>query len=319
MDQDERDALLARVADLEARLAALEGSQVGTLAHEPGPVDGPGVGSTANWTRRALLLGGVGAAVGAAASVGGATPAAASGAMIYGAINNALGQFTTLRNDHAEFNFVGYNTTTGAAIVGQGTDGFGVVAASTRGPALRVYPEMAGIPPGDAHTVGSVAMLTSGELWVCVAAGTPGTWRMLASPASTGAYVPIAPVRVYDSRLLTPDRGARVFQNGNRVISVRDSRDPITGAVRDANIVPQGTVAVTVNLTVADVTGAGYLGVSLGNALTFTSSVINWNGDGQNLANGLTLPLDVNREIKVWARNGSAHVIVDVTGYFRGS
>jgi hypothetical protein len=47
---------------------------------------------------------------------------------------------------------------------------------------------------------GSLFVTTGGETWLCVQSSTPGTWRLLASPASAGGYVAITPVRVYDSR-----------------------------------------------------------------------------------------------------------------------
>ena len=40
-----------------------------------------------------------------------------------------------------------------------------------------------------------------GNLWFCVADGTPGTWRQLSGAATSGQlHVLAGPVRVYDSR-----------------------------------------------------------------------------------------------------------------------
>lgn len=67
----------------------------------------------------------------------------------------------------------------------------------------------------NAHQVGELYEDETGVLWTCVAAGTPGTWREIAGPASAGAFHAIAPQRVYDSR---PDRA--LVPGTDRVISV---------------------------------------------------------------------------------------------------
>lgn len=67
------DEVLARVAALEAQVAGLRAGPTGPSSEKSGPS-----GGSSGWTRRALLVGGLGAAVGAAASVSGARPAQAA-------------------------------------------------------------------------------------------------------------------------------------------------------------------------------------------------------------------------------------------------
>ena len=47
------------------------------------------------------------------------------------------------------------------------------------------------------------------------------------------------------------------------------------------------------------------------------ASAINFNGTA-DIANAATVAIDANREIKVWGGDqaGSAHIIIDVTGYY---
>lgn len=131
-------------------------------------------------------------------------------------------------------------------------------------------------------------------------------------------FTPIEPARVYDSRVpaYAPNDGL-MAPNTNRVVSVKDGRDA-AGAVVAADLVPEGAVAVSVNVTVASPTGPNFLSVVPGDAVAFTASTINWPG-GFDAANGATVKLDAARQLKVFCGDqaGSTHVIVDVTGYYR--
>jgi hypothetical protein len=134
----------------------------------------------------------------------------------------------------------------------------------------------------------------------------------------TLAFTPIDPARVYDSRIAgyAPNNGL-MAPNTNRVVPVRDGRNA-AGAVVAANVVPEGAVAVAINVTVASPTGPNFLSVVPGDAAGFTASTINWPG-GFDAANGAIVKLDGSRQLKVFCGDqaGSTHVIVDVTGYYR--
>ena len=57
-----------------------------------------------------------------------------------------------------------------------------------------------------------------------------------------------------------------------------------------------------------------------GDAASFTTSTINWDGPGKSLANGGTVKLDANRQVKVFCSDpaavSSTEFIIDVTGYY---
>ena len=102
----------------------------------------------------------------------------------------------------------------------------------------------------DAHLVGELENV-DGDLWWCVVAGTPGTWRKISGPTVAGAFHAVTPGRVYDSRNTLPSPGP-LSAGGHRTVSVADRRDAnlTTGAVVQADFVPSGATAVSANVTI---------------------------------------------------------------------
>jgi hypothetical protein len=68
------------------------------------------------------------------------------------------------------------------------------------------------------------------SLWVCVAGGTPGTWRKLAGSNTTGSLQLLStPVRVYDSRpAFAPATGPKspLVGGSPRTIDLKLNRGP---------------------------------------------------------------------------------------------
>lgn len=134
---DQRQQVADQQQRLEALMEALGGGHgVATLAQAvPGISSAaePQVAASGSWTRRALLLGGAGAAVGAAASVAGAgAAAAATGNMQFGATNNS-GDSRTLLFSSAVLTFEAYNTANNTAIFGSTGNASAIVGNSTTG------------------------------------------------------------------------------------------------------------------------------------------------------------------------------------------
>jgi hypothetical protein len=105
--------------------------------------------------------------------------------------------------------------------------------------------------------------------------------------------------------------------NSNRVISVKDAHNS-AGGVSAANVVPAGATAVTFNLTVTGTTDSNFVSVVPGGATAFTASTLNWTGAGLSVANGGVCKLDASRQLKIFMGDqaGSAHIILDITGYY---
>ncbi len=168
----------------------------------------------------------------------------------------------------------------------------------------------------DVHQAGEVESI-DGDLWFCVASGTPGTWRKLTGLAAGGAFHPFPPTRVYDSR--NSGTGGPLVASTNRTVSVKDGLDVTTGAVRYPDVVPAGATAITANVTVVGTAGAGFLAVNPGGATVVEAATVNWYTDGQVLNNGVNLTLDANRRLTVIAGGSTgaqADFVIDVTGYY---
>ena len=170
---------------------------------------------------------------------------------------------------------------------------------------------------GATYQTRDIVVDSAGVIWFCVAGGTPGTWRMLSGPLTAGAFTPVTPARVYDSRLSTYALHGVLGSGQNRPISVANSFD-VNGTPVTANFVPIGATAVFANVTVVDTTGNGWLAINPGGTTAVSASSINWSASGQILANGISLTLNATRQITVVnGSSGSTNFIIDVLGYYR--
>ena len=170
---------------------------------------------------------------------------------------------------------------------------------------------------GGTYQTRDIVVDSAGDLWFCTSGGTPGTWRQLAGPATAGAFTPVTPARVYDSRKATYVQHGALGSGQNRTLSVANSYD-LNGALVTTNFVPAGATAVFANIVVVETVGDGWLAINPGGDTTVHAASINWSQSGQILANGITLTLDSNRQITV--NNGSAgstQFVIDITGYYR--
>ena len=323
-----------RIDELEARLAAQHTAPVAT-------------------TRRRLLgLAGAAVAGGAAGLVASGSASAATGAMQYGAPNNATTSTTSLTASLNGVTFSGLNTnvgTDGIGLLGQGVgDGTGVKAVMTSPTefAIGVWSEVQGTGglavaanggraqlglfgdvvnplttlPAVMHYEGEIAYTLSNELIVCVANGTPGTWRRLASTTTAGAFSAIAPARVYDSRKALPGPQSPLATGASRTIFVCDQRNTGSGVVLAAGVVPLGATAIAYNLTVVNTVGSnGFLAVNEGGNVVVGASAINWFASGQSLANASVVKLNASRQITIICGGTatSCDFIVDVVGFYR--
>lgn len=169
----------------------------------------------------------------------------------------------------------------------------------------------------NAHARGEIDTDTNGDLWLCTVAGSPGTWRKIAGPASAGAYHAVSPGRVYDSRLHALNHAPISNTNGPYTLGTSARADALTGVYVQSNFVPPGSTAITANVTITGTTGSGFLVVNPGGVGTVNASTINWFGAGQTLANGVSLTLGGDRQLTVVLGGvGSTHFIIDVTGYY---
>ncbi|MEO6208458.1 MAG: hypothetical protein ABIP77_10970, partial [Candidatus Limnocylindrales bacterium] len=119
----------------------------------------------------------------------------------------------------------------------------------------------------------------------------------------------MAPTRLLDTR------------SGNGLSGAFITAQPRTFQITSRGSIPADAVAVTANLTVTGATSSGY--VSIGPSMTAspTTSTINL-ARGQTLANGLTLRVAPDGTVSAVFRGSggaTAHVILDVTGYYKAA
>ena len=153
-------------------------------------------------------------------------------------------------------------------------------------------------------TSGTVTLYYSGGAGTTdVVADVNGWFAGGGTPTADGAFVPVAPKRLLDTRATSP-----VSPSADRVL-----------VVRGPNGVPTKAGAVILNVTVTDTTTAGFVTVYPGGARP-TASNLNYVA-GQTVPNLVAIPLADNGTVSlgVGGSNAAADLVVDVFGYYVGS
>ena len=165
----------------------------------------------------------------------------------------------------------------------------------------------------DPHVVGELVVDQNADLWFCVGAGSPGVWRKVSGPSTSGQlHLLGSPVRCYDSR----DGYAPLGVVKGLVSSPRlvDCRVTLDGS---AAVVPVDAVGLVVNVTAVDTTGAGFLAVYPGGSSYPGTSLLNY-GVGDTVANSTSVGCGPGATLTVRCGGGGVgHVIIDVMGYYR--
>jgi hypothetical protein len=147
--------------------------------------------------------------------------------------------------------------------------------------------------------------------------GVEVRYQVPTSAADPGTvFHPISPIRAFDSRNPVYPGAGLLAPNASKVISIKDGHDG-AGVVNALDVVPAGATAITYNITIGAPTGPNFVAVTPGDAASFLASAVNFNGTA-DIANAGTVAVDAARQITVWGgdQSGSAHVIIDVTGYY---
>jgi hypothetical protein len=206
------------------------------------------------------------------------------------------------------------NAKAGTGVKATSADGVGGSFAGTTAALLLTPTGSAPTTLSNTHAAGEIYLDTSNDLWLCTASGTPGTWAQL-NGAAGPTLRPVAPFRVYDSRFgLRP-----LAQGASRVVSIKDSIDPVTGAVIGTDAVPAGATGIAFNLTIVNTKLGGFIALAPGDATKYSAASINWSATGQTVGNGGVGKLDSNRQVKIFADGApgcAADFIIDVTGIF---
>lgn len=325
--------VMEKIARLEREIAVLRGSAPGSepvaerIAESPAgpvvapdvapavePVVGAAIAEDVRTDRRTLLRrAGAAAAFGAvaatAATVGQSTPAAAAdgetlkaGGWHKATSPTLLECAATPANAYSypfALNVLPKNDLTGALMLGRGRAHL-TLHTTGKPPMEDDQPQLSG----------SIVADENQDVWYAVSSGTDADFRKMTGPDVAGSlHVLDSPVRVYDSRPGEgPDVGAQTkISNGEeRVVGM--------GVWWGAGA-PARTRAVLVNLTVTQTSAAGWIAAFKNGVAWGGASNLNWSAANQTMANMAVVNVDTARRITVRAA-GSAHVIVDVVGYY---
>lgn len=214
----------------------------------------------------------------------------------------------------------------GVGVIGTADTGTGVIGRGTAYDLLadgngRIGLTKAGATGASAPgTAGTIARDAEGDLWYCYATDT---WQKLTRvagpelPPSPLSFIPIAPVRVYDSRIAAIPESGALDPGSVRKVSVKDGRNGETGAVETADAVPAGAKAIVFNVTGTNTTAPSFLAVVPGDVSESAVSTLNWTGPGVSIANASIVGIDANRDVNIIAGpGGTFDAIIDVTGYY---
>jgi hypothetical protein len=212
-------------------------------------------------------------------------------------------------------------------------DGVGLLAMAAHAQ-LWLFPVTTpGAPAAETglHGMGEIRLDRDGDLWVCTASGTPGTWQKVAyGGAAGGGTTTINPTRVCDTRAGSGPGGAEPIPlnayagstlHGGGTLTI-----PLTGVIGPSGstgtVIPPTATGAILNVTVTNTTAPSYLTVYPGDvAAAPTVSNLNWTA-GTTIPNQVTVRLGaipgdsaMRKGIKVFNKAGNVDVIVDVSGY----
>ena len=124
--------------------------------------------------------------------------------------------------------------------------------------------------------------------------------------STAGAYVPLTPARITDTRTGSGYPNAGSTMGPNSTLNVQ---------VSGAGGVPAGATGAILNVTVTNTTDSGYLEAYPQGATQPTASNLNWTM-GETVANRVLVSLSATGMITLYNHTGNTDVIVDVSGYF---
>lgn len=267
-------------------------------------------------------------------TISGATNEADAGQGVFGSTGGAENPFTASRvgvcgsSDGGGFGGVFFNdeATTSTGVIGRANLGTGVIAASTNGLSLyvrgggRIQQDLrgtAGPPASGAFSVGEQIRDSLGDLYICTAGGSPGTWRKVTAQhpnfAGNGGSVNLlnTPIRIVDTRGGAPITNGTAKLQPNTNLTVQ-----VTGTNVGGVFVPTGATGAIGNITVVNGAGGGFVKLFPQGGVEPGTSAVNFAGGSAAVANSFIVRLN-NTNGQITARGGVAavDVIIDLVGF----
>jgi len=202
----------------------------------------------------------------------------------------------------------------GAGVKGLSTSGYGMVGTGGLAPLVLTPAAAPGAPTTGDHVAGALYTDSVGALFLCAAAGTPGTWVQLSAGTAyaNGAFCLLpAPIRLLDTRLGATDA---VSTPGIPVVGDSTLTLQVTGAVQYSISIPTGAVAVIGNVTAVNALARGYLTLWPYGVTKPSTSSLNY-PEATSVANGVTVALSSTEgQLDIFASQ-TTDVIFDATGF----
>ena len=201
------------------------------------------------------------------------------------------------------------NDSVGAGVYGVG--GTGVRAQSNRTQLALTGSPAPPLGAGTFRNAGEVVFDANADLWVCVADGTPGAWRRVASPNSAGALTVLdATTRIYDSRPGSqPPTGTKTkFQSGDaRPLAATGNGSGVPGTAR----------AVMISATATNTNPGGFFSFYKTGIAFPGNSNLNWGLPSSTVAVTTVVACGAGATFNARMQGaGGADLIVDVIGYY---
>jgi hypothetical protein len=136
---------------------------------------------------------------------------------------------------------------------------------------------------------------------VAVTIGGGGVFATSAAgPSAPASTVTIDPCRLVDTR-----------EGGSRV----GASETVTFSAHGSCGVPTSATALIANITVVQPTESGFVTVHAADAVRPVTSTLNWGMGTHAMSNQATIALSTAGTFSVYNMAGSAHLVIDVTGY----
>jgi hypothetical protein len=218
--------------------------------------------------------------------------------------------------------------TSAVGVLGRADQGFGVIASSFTGVSLlvrdsgRIQQQLrptTGAPSAGTFSIGEMVRDLAGDMYICTASGTPGTWRKVTAQhpafANAGGSINLLPrpIRLVDSR----GNGAPITNGSAKLTPGTVVTAQITGTVADSLSVPAGATGILGNLTATEATGPGFALVWPTGQPQPATSNINYSAVTANpaIANYFISALDASGNMNIMCAAASTHILVDVFGF----
>lgn len=246
---------------------------------------------------------------------------------VYTATDNGFGLYSVVDQGVGVFAKSSGNDATGVFANVSGLNATGVFALSSNGlggyfqggrAALLLQPS--GNDPNTStinHATGELYMDNAGNLWYCVTAGNPGTWRKLGGTSTAGSFHPLTtPSRFIDTR---PAPSGINDANHPYLSGTSRSYNMTSLVGRGGATIPAGATGVYGNVTVVS-NSAGYLQISPSGLTSSDPSTLNFSASVA-IGNAFFSALNTSGQMTIQAAlysggNASAFVIIDITGYY---